>query len=292
DPDENPFDIGLSGTGSSGGGTFTFNPTDDAHVKSSSPTINYGSVDHLRSRVGSTVYHSYLKFSVTGVLGTVSQATLRLYVTNASPDGGSVFAVSNAYDGTATPWDETGLIFNNAPAIAGTELSSAGSVSVGNWVELDVTSALAGDGIVSFGIKNAVSNSVFYSSKEGIHAPELVVVTAPSVAQPTAPEELLMAHTPEPLPQEISLRQNYPNPFNAGTTIEYDLPTASRAKLVVYNARGQEVIRIKDEYQQAGKKKVRWDGRNSSGIDVGSGVYFLYLKVGSKILTRKLTLQK
>ena len=89
------------------------------------------------------------------------------------------------------------------------------------------------------------------------------------------------------LPVEFSLSQNYPNPFNPVTVIEYELPEASEASLVIYNLRGEEIARLVDGQQQAGYHKVIWNASN-----VASGVYFYRLQAGNFVQTRKLVLLK
>lgn len=158
-----------------------FSPVADAYVQSTTPASNYGSADQLRAKADGPAYRAYLKFDVAGVTTGVERATLRLRVTDPGPDGGSVYAVSNAYAGTSTPWTESGLRWNNAPVIAGTALDSAGLVTSGGWVELDVTAAVAGSGTRSFGIRTASTNSVFYASRQSSTPPELVVEVASAV---------------------------------------------------------------------------------------------------------------
>jgi hypothetical protein len=156
-----------------GGGTLTFTPTDDAQVKSTSPTTNYGSLATIRLRedpAGDT-YRTYLKFNVSGLSGTVTAVKLRLFVTDVSPDSGSVFAV------TDTTWTEGTLNWNTKPAMGTTALGSAGATSVVNtWVEITLSpSAVAGNGLVSLGLTTTSSNSAIFSSSEGANAPQLVV---------------------------------------------------------------------------------------------------------------------
>lgn len=147
-----------------------FAPIADARVKSSIPDKNYGSKDYLRTRTESSeIYESYLQFHITGELaGPPKSAKLRLFVTDGSPDGGKVYVVANG-------WSESTITWNNAPGISGSPIASAGSVAAGTWVELDVTSAITGNGIYSFGTKSASTNSARYSSKEGANPPELVI---------------------------------------------------------------------------------------------------------------------
>lgn len=154
----------------------TKQPTDDAYVRASTPATNYGGVSAVRVRKsGSDELDAYLKFDVGGLSGFVQRARLRLYVTDASPDGGSLFAVSNTYFGSSSQWTQSGLNWSNAPPINGTALGSAGAVSVGQWVEFDVTSAIAGDGAYSFALKNNSSDAAYYSAKEGSNKPQLVI---------------------------------------------------------------------------------------------------------------------
>jgi hypothetical protein len=105
---------------------------------------------------------------VSGIVGVVSSAKLRLYVTDASPDGGSVYLVGNE-------WTETGITWNTAPPISGTALSSVGATAVGSWVEFDVAGAITGTGTVSFAIKGPSSDTVYYGSRENANKPQLVV---------------------------------------------------------------------------------------------------------------------
>jgi hypothetical protein len=93
-----------------------------------------------------------------------------------SSSGGAIYAVSNNYAGTTTPWIESNLRYNNAPPISGAPLSAVGTVASGTWVEFDVTAAIDGNGLYSFAIASTVSNSVFYNATNaGTNTPQLVV---------------------------------------------------------------------------------------------------------------------
>jgi hypothetical protein len=159
--------------------TTTLSPTNDAYVISSSPNTAYGSSADLRVRDAAADAYSFLKFNLGGLTKPVGKATLRLYVSDGGPDGGGVYLVSNNYRNTNTNWLEGALTWNNAPVIGGAPLVQMGAVSAGHWVERDVTAgvlaALAGGNRVSFGLKNASSDLIIYSSKEGNYAPQLVI---------------------------------------------------------------------------------------------------------------------
>jgi serine protease len=85
------------------------------------------------------------------------------------------------------------------------------------------------------------------------------------------------------LPLSFSLYQNYPNPFNPSTKIRYDLPTESHVTLVVYNLLGQEVARLVDARQGAGKYEVPFLASN-----ISSGVYFYRIQAGAYSEIRKM----
>ena len=72
----------------------------------------------------------------------------------------------------------------------------------------------------------------------------------------------------------FALYQNYPNPFNPSTVISYSLPSQSTVKLSIYNLLGQSVKTMVSEEQSAGFYEIVWDGRDASGIQVSSGLYF------------------
>ncbi len=100
--------------------------------------------------------------------------------------------------------------------------------------------------------------------------------------------------TEGPLPLRFSLEQNYPNPFNATTTIRYAIPDRDRegkphrTTLKIYNILGQEVKTLVDEEQRAGSHRVLWDGRDSLGEEVSSGIYFCRLEViGDRLKVEK-----
>jgi flagellar hook assembly protein FlgD len=76
------------------------------------------------------------------------------------------------------------------------------------------------------------------------------------------------------IPFEYALHQNYPNPFNPSTQIDYDLPEPGNVSLVVYDILGREVSRLATGHHEAGYYSAVWNGTNSEGRGVASGVYF------------------
>ncbi len=271
----------------------SFTPQHDTYVRSTEPALNFGTAGMLRGRLGPIeVLHSYLKFNVTGVNGTILNAKLRLQVADASPNGGSVHLVSNNYVNTTTPWIETGLTWANAPGIASAALSSKSAVSIGQWVEFDVTAAIVGNGIYSFGLKSDNADAVYYRAKENGTAtlPKLVIQIAASSggaakrADSTASQEENVSAT---IPKEFMLEQNYPNPFNPNTTIRVGLPEASHVTIKVYTINGAEVETLVDGQYPAGTHAIMFHAENLS-----SGTYFYIMQASEVRLVRRLLLVK
>jgi hypothetical protein len=76
------------------------------------------------------------------------------------------------------------------------------------------------------------------------------------------------------IPTTYELLNNFPNPFNPSTTIQYGLPHESRVTMKVYSLLGQEVSTLVNDVQSASYYRVTWNGRDQSGMQVSSGVYF------------------
>lgn len=92
------------------------------------------------------------------------------------------------------------------------------------------------------------------------------------------------------IPDNFSLSQNYPNPFNPLTKINYDMPVEGNVKISVYNMLGQEIKSLVNEFKNAGRYSIDFDGSNFS-----SGIYFYKIQVeGVKNFTsvRKMILVK
>jgi plastocyanin len=92
------------------------------------------------------------------------------------------------------------------------------------------------------------------------------------------------------LPGRFDLRQNSPNPFNAATQIEFGLERDGIVQLMVYNILGQHVATLVDGFQPAGFHTVLWDGRDGSGREAPSGIYFARMLTADVMMTRKMVL--
>ena len=94
-------------------------------------------------------------------------------------------------------------------------------------------------------------------------------------------------------PVTLGLRvTNYPNPFNPSTTISYSVPTDGEVSLTIYNSRGQLVNTLVSKHMNKGNYQVVWQGRDTSGRSVASGLYITRLVTGGKSIINKMLLMK
>jgi len=161
----------ATATTGSGGGSNTFTPLADAYVDSSAPTTNHGASTSLRVD-GSPTVRSYLKFTLTGLSGTVTNATLRVYANSSQSVGYDAYSVAD------NSWTETGITYSNAPPLAASKTGSSGPVTTGTWTTVNVTPLVSGNGTISIGLATTGSTALSLSSREGANPPQLVVATS------------------------------------------------------------------------------------------------------------------
>ena len=96
---------------------------------------------------------------------------------------------------------------------------------------------------------------------------------------------------------ENTLLANYPNPFNPETWIPYQLSASADVSIAIYSVNGHLVRQLDLGHQSAGVYRSRsraayWDGRNTFGERVASGLYFYTLTAGDFTATRKMLIRK
>jgi hypothetical protein len=153
-----------------------FSASADAYVSSARPDVNRGSSPVLRTASRPKIM-SYLTFPVSGLSGTVTAATLRLWANAPDLRGAAVHAAPGS-------WHEDSITASNAPAV-GEAVALTGQVGAKTWVTADVTPLVAGNGVVSIALTQVGSGSGQYDSREGAHAPELVVQTTSDSSAPS-----------------------------------------------------------------------------------------------------------
>jgi len=104
-----------------------------------------------------------------------------------------------------------------------------------------------------------------------------------------APDDVTGAETPKTPPASY-LAQNYPNPFNPSTRIAFGVVEAGHVSLRIYDTAGRLVRVLVDEERPAARYEEAWDGRDTAGRQIASGIYFCRLKAGVFEETRKMML--
>ncbi|MDE0185708.1 MAG: T9SS type A sorting domain-containing protein [Candidatus Poribacteria bacterium] len=99
------------------------------------------------------------------------------------------------------------------------------------------------------------------------------------------------------VPMTTQVLQNYPNPFNPETWIPYQLSENSPVSVSIYDPTGQLVRTLSLGFQSAGfynsrNRAAYWDGKNTLGETVTSGVYFYHLSAGDYSATRRMLILK
>jgi hypothetical protein len=90
----------------------------------------------------------------------------------------------------------------------------------------------------------------------------------------------------------LSLGQNYPNPFNPTTQISFYLPENQTVALKIYNLKGQVIKTLIETKLAAGEHSFVWNGLDSEGEQVSTGIYLYRLYTPQQNITRKMVLSK
>ena len=135
-----------------------------------------------------------------------------------------------------------------------------------------------------------VTVTVYDGNSGGDRITVTIDVTDVANAAPTA-------ETNPMIPDNTDLLTNFPNPFNPETWIPYQLAKPAEVTLTIYNMRGVVVRTMALGHKAAGlytnrSRAIHWDGRNSIGEKVATGVYFYTLKAGEFSATRKMLIRK
>ena len=110
-------------------------------------------------------------------------------------------------------------------------------------------------------------------------------------------EQLKRLLNHQPISVYTALLQNYPNPFNPETWIPSQLSEPADVIISIYDINGQLVRKIGLGEIPTGvyvnkNKAVYWDGRNSVGEKVSSGIYFYNLQAGDYNATKRMLILK
>lgn len=156
--------------------------------------------------------------------------------------------------------------------------------------------AMAGvQGIKSSGIVLRLRFKSVDPSIEDLHTP-LIFIRALVNDQParTSNGEIFFTDTSdvEQFPEDFALYQNYPNPFNSQTRILYQLPVPSLVRITIYNIMGNKIKMLENKHRPVGTHGVIWDGRDSHGTEMPSGIYIYEIKANGFIQSKKMNMTK
>ena len=96
----------------------------------------------------------------------------------------------------------------------------------------------------------------------------------------------------EILPTRTILFDNFPEPFNSSTNIQFDIPNTAEIEISVYSLLGRKIRTLTDRTYEAGRYIISWNGRDESGNEVASGVYFYRLQMTGAVYSKKMLLIK
>ncbi len=148
-----------------------FVATADAYVFAGRPELKYGTAPELRVDADPETL-TYLEFTVSGIARPVLGARLRIHALGRQIQGFQVRTVHGA-------WSESQLTYGAQPA-QGDLAGRSGLISGEAWVEVALTSAIAGDGRYSFVLFTTSTTAVAFASREAgaSTAPRLVIEVA------------------------------------------------------------------------------------------------------------------
>ncbi|NNE44367.1 MAG: T9SS type A sorting domain-containing protein, partial [Gemmatimonadetes bacterium] len=229
--------------------------------------FQYAAFQHQNAFDGDSFYRILSDTTTADLTGSVITAMDAAHVYYA--DGGSELAI---------PWDVLyGLGPGNVPP--GAELCLVASVC---W-DPEPNGELGGDSApdnvsaVLPMVDNWISVTVD-GNADGVPDDPSAVVDAPAVS-------------PGGVPQRLEIAAVSPNPFAAATRIEYRVPgsAAGPVRLSVFDVSGRRVARLVDGPREPGTHRLTWDGRDTSGRALASGVYFVRLEApGAAAETRRI----
>jgi hypothetical protein len=182
-----------------------------------------------------------------------------------------------AYSGDASSYDAAGWLAESNVVL----LSDS---DPGTWETLSTSLDIPADAdylaVWVHGTEDVFNDDVL-PEFDGHYCDNVVLTIGPTgTAAPQVPASVL------------SLEQSRPNPFNPSTTIRFKLPSTEHVTLLIYDAKGRVVRTLLNEVRTSGEHNVEWDGRDSSGNRVVSGVYLYRVAAGGHMETRKAVLIK
>lgn len=94
------------------------------------------------------------------------------------------------------------------------------------------------------------------------------------------------------IPSEFIIEKAYPNPFNPVVNVRYGLPESASVKIVIHDIKGRMINNFSINNQSAGWHEYIWDGTDSDGQSIGTGIYLFTIQAGKLVKKQKITFLK
>jgi CRISPR/Cas system endoribonuclease Cas6 (RAMP superfamily) len=151
------------------------------------------------------------------------------------------------------------------------------------WVKVDVNV------IALFGAPNQVKLRFRASD---LSTPSLVEAAVDDLVVLAASGTTGVEEPASSAPVRFTVGPSQPNPFNPSTTLTYTLPARTEVSVTVYDAAGRVVRELSRKVETAGEHAISWDGRDTAGATVSSGVYHIRVEAAGQAGTQKIVLLK
>lgn len=256
----------------------SLSPVADAYVQTGTyANTNFGTATSIVTKAGTGdgYREGYLRFNLSGITGSITDATLRLYVKSKESN-----STRSIYTVATDTWTETGITYNNKPAYT-TQLTTDSIKALG-WVDFEITgyviSQYNSDQLASICIKDPVTNNNigtdFYSKENSANQPVLIVRALTNAASASAVALSAMPQA-EVLPAGVKM---YPNPVNSRLWIQLGSKPEAEARVSIFTNSGVPVM----------NRKITGV---SDTVDMGmlpAGVYFVELINGTQKVRQKI----
>ena len=84
----------------------------------------------------------------------------------------------------------------------------------------------------------------------------------------------------------------FPNPFNSSISIQIDTESRDMIRFSIYNVLGEMIFQKIENNITRGINKFSWNGRDSDGLEVPTGMYFILIKQNDITFNKKIILMK
>ena len=144
-------------------------------------------------------------------------------------------------------------------------------------------------------IDSNIQNPDYTYTATGVYSVKLVVHLGSETDSITFTDMITVEDTginDEPESYTTNLYGNHPNPFNPETKVIFSLKNRQYVTIDIVNIKGQKVTNLYSGVLSSGDHEYIWNGRNSNGKKISSGIYFIRMQTNKNTFVRKCILLK